>query len=93
MRWFRRLMALVIVGCLLPTAVSLLAGAIASWHGCPLDLTSAKTCMIAGADWGQTLLTMGMMGYFLFATLPVLLGAMALWFVVEVARVLKRPPG
>ena len=49
--------------------------------------------MVGGSDMGHTLLTLGMMGYFLFATLPVVLGTVIVWVLVEaIAWVRRRTP-
>jgi hypothetical protein len=79
-------MLLVVVACLAPALAMGVAQAIASFNGCELDLASAKPCIVGGTDIGETLLTLGMLGYFLFATMPVLVGAVGLWVVVEIVR-------
>lgn len=86
MKAFRVLMIVVLLIALLP-AFSMLASSIIGWvYGCDVDLTSAKTCMINGVDWGRDLLTMGMMGYYLFVTMPVIVGGVAIWIIVELIR-------
>ena len=43
---------------------------IAQVYGCKLDLASVHPCIVGGRDIGHDLLTLGMMGYFLFVTMP-----------------------
>lgn len=89
MFWFRFVIGLALVGCLAPLASTALAGAIAEVHGCRLHEGFANTCMIGGADWGQTLYTMGMMGWFMIATLPIGATLVALWIAVELIRAVR----
>ena len=51
------------------------AGSIASWNGCTLHEGFANPCVVNGEDIGKTLYAMGMMGWFMLATIP--LGALA----------------
>ena len=46
------------------------AGSIASANGCQLDEGSVHPCVVRGADMGETLYTMGMMGWFMLVTVP-----------------------
>ncbi len=84
MRVFRILAAIVILLSLAPLGSMLAAEAIASIYGCTLDLASQHPCMVGGSDIGGTLLTLGMMGWFLMTTLPVFLATVALWITVEI---------
>jgi hypothetical protein len=86
MRLFRTLIIIAIIVCLLPVLSMGVAQAIADYYGCKLDLASAHPCMVGGKDIGHDLLTLGMMGWFLFSTMPVLLGFVALWVIVEIVR-------
>jgi hypothetical protein len=84
MRVFRVVMALALFICLLPLLSMAVAQFIAEVNGCKLDLASAHPCMVGSSDMGHTLLTLGMMGYFLFATLPVVAVIVISWVAVEV---------
>lgn len=84
MRIFRALMALALLACLSPLLSMAAADIVANIYGCKLDLTGAHPCMVGGSDIGHTLLTLGMMGYFLMATLPIAAGVVATWVIVEV---------
>ena len=86
MRVFRALMAIALLLCLSPLIAMAVAEFIAQIYGCKLDLTGAHPCMVGGSDWGETLLTLGMMGYFLFATMPAIAGIVVLWVIVELIR-------
>ncbi len=52
-----------------------IAGSIASWNNCELHEGFKNDCIVGGNDIAGTLYTMGMMGWFMIATLP--LGAIA----------------
>ena len=71
-----------------PILSVIVAGTIASWNGCTLHEGFKNPCMVGGNDIGGTLYAMGVMGWFMIATIP--LGAMAglLWTIVWI--VLKR---
>ena len=83
MRAFRALMAVLLFLCRLPLMSMAVAEFIARVYGCKLDLVAAHPCMVGGSDVGHTLLTLGMMGYFLFVTMP---GVIAVWVLVELIR-------
>ena len=70
MQLFRAAMAVLLFICLLPLMGMAVAEFIAQVYGCKLDLAGVHPCMVGGSDMGHTLLTLGMMGYFLFVTLP-----------------------
>jgi hypothetical protein len=86
MRFFRFAMVILVLVALSPLFSMIAAGLVASIYGCPLDLASVKPCVVGGQDIGHGLFTLGMMGWFLFATLPAFLALSALWIVVELVR-------
>lgn len=89
MMWVRLVILLVLLACLAP-AVSLgVAAIIANWNGCSLNEGAVSPCIIGGVDYGQTLYTMFMMGWFLMATLPTATATLALWVLIEVAKWLR----
>jgi hypothetical protein len=90
MRVFRILMVILVLATLMPFLSMLAADAIARFYGCELDLASVKPCLVGGRDIGEGLFTLGMMGWFLFATMPAFLGLAALWALVELVRWLGR---
>jgi hypothetical protein len=71
-----------------PILSVIVAGTIASWNGCTLHEGFSNPCVVGGKDIGRTLYAMGVMGWFMIATIP--LGACAglLWTVTWI--VLKR---
>ena len=89
MRLFRIAVALGLALCLLPLVSTMTAGLIASHYGCELDEGSVHACVIAGQDRGSTLCTLGMMGWFMIATLPIGAGLFVLWLAVELIRLLR----
>ena len=90
MRAFRAVMAILLFICLLPLMSMAVAEFIAQVNGCKLDLTGAHPCIVGGRDIGHDLLTLGMMGYFLFATMPAVAGIVVLWALVELIAVVRR---
>ena len=93
MRAFRALMAVLLFLCLLPMMSMAVAEFIAQLYGCKLDLVSVHPCIVGGRDIGQDLLTLGMMGYFLFVTMPGVVAVIAIWIIVElIAWARRRSP-
>lgn len=92
MRLFRILIALAILACLSPLISTALAGWIASSHGCTLHEGCANPCIINGTDYGETLYTMGAMGWLMLPTLPIAAVLTLLWILVEALRVIRRKP-
>jgi hypothetical protein len=90
MRLFRLLIAFAILACLSPLISTALAGWIASSHGCTLHEGFASPCVIKGTDYGETLYTMGVMGWLMLATLPIAAGFLLLWIVAEVVAFIRR---
>lgn len=87
---FAILLAIILIFMLGPIVIALIAGMIANGFGCALDEGSVHACIIAGADRGETLYTMGMMAWFGLFTLP--LGGIALlvWLVALAATLIIR---
>lgn len=80
---FRWIMGLLVFACALPFILSMGAQLIATVAGCELDLASVHPCVVAGRDIGHALLVIGMMGYGLFFTFPVLIVLVPVWILVE----------
>lgn len=60
----------------LPMLLNLLASAIASWKGVRLDAAEAETCIVLGVDISSLLYTLFMSYWFMFLTLPVMVGGL-----------------
>jgi len=56
-----------------------IAGTIASWNGCTLHEGFVNPCVVNGKDIGQTLYEMGVMGWFMLATIPLGVIAFVAW--------------
>jgi TRAP-type C4-dicarboxylate transport system permease small subunit len=67
-----------------------IAGTIAESNGCQLDEGSVHLCMVNGRDVGETLYTMGMMGWVGIATCPVALILLGVYVLVIVTIWLVR---
>lgn len=87
---FRTLIIVGIAICLAPIISTAIAGYIAQSHGCTLHEGFVNPCVIDGEDWGQTLYTMAMMGWFMIATVPIAAGLLLLWIIVEIVRLVRR---
>lgn len=65
---------------------------IASWlaeaNGCMLNEGSLNPCIIFGMDWGSTLYTLFVLGWFMLATLPLGGGALIVFFIVFIIHYL-----
>lgn len=90
MRVFRAVMAVLLLVCLAPLLSMATAEFIAQVNGCKLDLASVHPCVVGGRDIGHALLTLGMMGYFLFATMPAVFAIVIAWVLIELIAWLRR---
>ena len=59
-----------------------IAGSIASANGCQLDEGSIHPCVVNGQDIGDTLYSMGVMGWFMLVTIPLGIAAAAVYLVL-----------
>ena len=87
MRWFI-IHTLVILGILflgaspfIPVAI---AGTIAERNDCTLHEGFVNPCVIDGKDWGETLYSMGMMGWIGIATIPLAVIIAGIYLVVVI---------
>lgn len=90
MKWLRWLAVLGVVAAVLPLAVTFLAYGIAQYNGCTLNEGNPHPCVIWGADRGQALYNMGVMFWLTMMTLPLAVGAIAVWLVAEILAFLRR---
>jgi hypothetical protein len=90
MRIFRALMSVLLLACLAPLLSMAVAESVAQIYGCKLDLAGVHPCMVGGRDVGHALLTLGMMGYFLFVTLPAAAAVVGVWIVIELIAWARR---
>ena len=86
--------AIVIFGILLvafaPVISVAVAGGIANANGCDLDEGSVHPCIVNGRDIGSTLYTMGVLGWFMLATIPLGLALVVLYIAVVVGFTIAR---
>lgn len=81
-------LALILIFALWPVASVATAGWIAEVNGCIVDEGSIHPCIVNGADWGDTLYTLGVLGWFMLATVPMGGIALFVWlFVLIIHRV------
>jgi heme exporter protein D len=62
-----------------PVLSVLAATFIADSNGCYVNEGGINPCMIGGADWGQTLYTLFVLGWFMLATIPLGGAAFFVW--------------
>jgi hypothetical protein len=67
---------------LAPIGSVVIAGVIANSHGCHVDEGSLHPCVIGGKDYGETLYTLGVLGWLMLITLPAGAVAGLVWVVV-----------
>jgi hypothetical protein len=87
------LFALILLLAFGPALATFAAGGIANAAGCELNEGQVNPCVIAGADWGEFLYSLGMMFWFTFFTVPAALALAAfaivgnlVWFIARKLR-------
>jgi hypothetical protein len=83
-------MSVLLLACLAPFLSMAVAESIAQIYGCKLDLAGVHPCIVGGRDIGHGLFTLGMMGYFLFVTLPAAATVVAVWIAIELIAWARR---
>ena len=73
-----------------PILSVIIAGTIASWKGCTLHEGFVNPCVVNGRDVGETLYAMGVMGWFMLATIPLGASAFVLWTLIWLWRDRRR---
>ena len=68
-----------------PILVVLTAGTVASANGCTLHEGFPNPCVVGGTDIGGTLYAMGVIGWFMLATIPLGIAAAVIWTLVWLA--------
>ncbi len=61
-----------------------IAGSIAAWNDCTLHEGFKTPCIVNGSDIGGTLYAMGVMGWFMIATIPFGAIALVVWTMIWV---------
>ena len=79
-------LAIILLVALAPVISVIVAGSIADANGCALDEGSVHPCVVNGVDIGATLYALGVMGWFMLASIPLGAGALLLWAVVLIAH-------
>lgn len=67
-----------------------IAGTIASWNGCTLHEGFTNPCIVGGRDIGGTLYSMGVMGWFMLATIPIGAILFVVWTVGWIVWFIRR---
>jgi hypothetical protein len=88
MRIFRLAMLAFSLLCLSPAFILAGVAIVSSACGCQVHEGYANPCIINGRDVGGLFYSLGMRGWLVMATLPVLAGVPALWIAAELIRFL-----
>jgi hypothetical protein len=75
-------LTLILAVTLAPVGSVIAAGVIANANGCRVDEGSVHTCVINGKDYGQTLYTLGVLGWLMLVTLPAGAFAGLIWLII-----------
>lgn len=67
-----------------PLISTAIAGSIAEANGCTLHEGFVNPCIINGEDWGQDLYTFGVLGWLALGTLPIAVGAAAIYLLIVI---------
>lgn len=81
---------LIVLWMILPLLSVLTAYAIGNAFDCQVDEGSAHSCVVAGQDIGEMLYAMGVMGWFMFITIPSGLVALIVFLIVLLVGWLRR---
>lgn len=81
---------LILLAAFAPLISVAIAGAVAEAHGCTLHEGFKNPCLINGVDYGDTLYTMGVLGWFMLATLPIGAFACLIWAVILIVHLVSR---
>lgn len=73
-----------------PLISAMIAGAIANQYGCDLDEGSIHPCVVNGQDIGDTLYTLGVLGWLALGTIPLGLLVIAAYLVAVAIFYLAR---
>src|SRR6476620_7009269 len=79
--WYFLALFVIVAFAFAPIGSVMLCGAIANAHGCKVDEGSVHPCIINGHDYGELLYQLGVMGWFMLATIPGGLVAFASWLI------------
>ena len=88
--WYGLALGLLLVVTLFPIPLLLFVSWFAEANGCTVNEGGIHPCFVNGRDWGTTLAAMGMSGWLLIATLPLLALGLAVWLLVLVIHLLAR---
>ncbi|MGO4855601.1 hypothetical protein [Phaeovulum sp. W22_SRMD_FR3] len=89
-RWLVRALLVVLLLSLAPLISVLWASWFANAHGCTLHEGFTNPCLVNGKDWGETLYTAFVAGWFMLLTLPVTGFCLLALLVIGVLRLFRR---
>ena len=80
--WYLLALGAILVFAFAPIGSVMLCAVIANAYGCKVDEGSVHPCIINGHDYGELLYDLGVMGWFMLATIPGGLVAFASWLIL-----------
>jgi hypothetical protein len=83
MHTIRRIMTFTAAVALLPLLAVLLSAVVAGVLGCEVNEGGPMPCVVAGIDIGSLLSSMMVTGWFALFTIPLLMGLVAIWGLLE----------
>jgi hypothetical protein len=79
--WYLLALFAILAFAFAPVGSVILCAAIANAYGCKVDEGSVHPCIIGGHDYGELLYDLGVMGWFMLATLPAGVVAFVFWLI------------
>lgn len=73
---------LIAAAALSPIGGVIVASTVANANGCTVDEGSVHPCVIGGKDYGETLYTLGVLGWLMLLTLPAGAAAGFIWLII-----------
>jgi hypothetical protein len=75
--------------CLIPVFVLIGVSLVANHYGCRVHEGFATPCIAGNTDIGETLYALGMSGWLLIVTIPLLACLAIVWIIVEVVNLVR----
>ena len=79
--WYLLALLAILAFAFAPVGSVILCAWIANAYGCKVDEGSVHPCIIGGHDYGELLYDLGVMGWFMLATLPAGVIAFVFWLI------------
>ena len=80
--WYIMALVLLLVVTMFPVPFLFFASWFAEANGCTVNEGGIYPCIVDGTDWGDSLAMMGMSGWLLIATIPIMAFGVTVWAAV-----------